>query len=121
MLVAPTGGPIVVTAQPNPTESSDAIKEFETTLEPGDRVERWNAGAWQQAATFDTLAAVPDELGMSFALPPLPEGMYRVVRRSPAGDVFREFWVVSNGHASENDRSGPGRTGPLLNRETGSA
>jgi hypothetical protein len=98
-LVAPAGGPIVVSAEPisiDGSQSRDNIDAFQKSLEPGARIERWDGAAWQAVVAIDTLTAVPERPGaVSLTVPALPESMYRVVRHAPKGDISREFWVTS--------------------------
>jgi hypothetical protein len=101
-LVSTQGGPIILTADVG--SSIDELTTFTAELGPDADVDQWTGGAWQPRGTFRvTPAPVSNLAAVAITLPRLPEGMYRVVRHHPRGDLTREFWTTSDLGPSANE------------------
>jgi hypothetical protein len=93
-LMPTTGGPIMIT--PNVGSSMEELNEFIRDLSAEADVERWTDTGWRPEHTYPvTPAPISNSSSVAITLPGLPEGMYRVVRHHPRGDLTREFWVTS--------------------------
>jgi hypothetical protein len=93
-LMSTTGGPITIT--PNVGSSIEELNEFTRDLGSEADVERWTDTGWRPEHTYPvTPAPISNSSSVAITLPALAEGMYRVVRHHPRGDLSREFWVTS--------------------------
>jgi hypothetical protein len=93
-LMPTSGGPITIT--PNVGSSTEELNAFSRDLGPEADVERWTDTGWRPEHTYPvTPAPISNVSSVAITLPGLPEGMYRVVRHHPRGDLSREFWVTS--------------------------
>lgn len=94
-LMPTSGGPITITAVYG--SSGDELSAFARDLSAGADVEQWSGTGWTPQATYPGLPApITDSASVAITLPRLAEGMYRVVRHHPRGDLTREFWVTSD-------------------------
>jgi hypothetical protein len=79
---------------------------FTSELGPDADIEQWTAGGWQRRGAFPVSPAPISNLSaVAITLPPLPEGMYRVVRHHPRGDLTREFWITGDLDTTANEPS----------------
>ena len=93
-LMPTSGGPITITA--NVGSSIDELNAFIRDIGADADVEQWTDAGWSPQATYPvTPAPISNSASVAITLPRLAEGMYRVVRHHPRGDLSREFWVTS--------------------------
>jgi hypothetical protein len=79
---------------PAPTgdQSREDVLEAIRGLSEDARIERWDGSSWAAVGEIQ-LGEADDDLARSAALPPLPEGEYRLVREGPRRPHVGRFWV----------------------------
>lgn len=93
-LVPTSGGPITITT--NVGSSVDELNAFTRELGAEADVEQWTDAGWRPQHTYPvTPTPISNSSSVAITLPALAEGMYRVVRHHPRGDLTREFWVTT--------------------------
>jgi hypothetical protein len=97
-LLSPTGGKVMLyplIPAGNGAQSRQEVEEAIRGLSETARIERWDGSSWTAAQKVDLEKTGNDDLVRSTKLPPLPPGVYRLVRDGPEMPHAGSFWVSS--------------------------
>jgi hypothetical protein len=97
-LLSPTGGKVMLyplIPAGTGAQSRQDVEEAIRGLSEIARIERWDGSSWTAVQNVDLEKTGNDDLVRSTTLPPLPLGVYRLVRKGPEMPHAGSFWVSS--------------------------
>jgi hypothetical protein len=97
-LLSPTGGKVMLyplISAGTGAQSRQDVEEAIRGLSETARIERWDGSSWTAVQNVDLEKTGNDDLVRSTTLPPLPLGVYRLLREGPEMPHAGSFWVSS--------------------------